>query len=270
MPARLASITIPWAPTYELGPLELSWHGTLIALGIAIAAVFAAWLLRRRGHGSDELWNLVPLAALAGIVGARVLFLIEDGSLGAPSRWLGMHGFSINGAVVGAVMFAGLYMWRRGLEPIYLAAVAVAFPLGDAIGRIGCLLTADHIGAATSLPWGVRYTNPASGVPQLGVAYHSGALYEILVALLILPAVLLVWRRAREPLYAFWAVLVLFGVGRFVIFFWRVDSASGALGLSEAQWASLGLIAVGAIGALATHVRGSHAPLRRGGRPAAA
>ena len=252
----LASITIPWAPTYQVGPLEMSWHGTIVALGIAIAAVFAGWLLRRRGHSSDELWNLVPLAALAGIVGSRVLFLIEDGSLADPGRWLGMHGFSINGAVLGAVIATVLYIRSRGLEPIYLGAVAVAFPLGDAVGRVGCLLTADHIGAVTSRPWGVRYTDPAAAVPQLGVAYHSGALYEILMALLILPAVLFVWQRAREPLHAFWAALILFGAGRFVIFFWRLDSASGPLGLSEAQWTSLGLIAVGVIGALVIHVRG--------------
>ena len=266
----LASITISWPPTYRVGPLEISWHGTLVALGIAIAAVFAAWLLRRRGRDSDELWNLVPLAVIAGIVGSRVLFLVEDGSLGDPSRWFGMHGFSINGAVVGALIAAGVYMWRRGIDPIYLAAVAVAFPLGDAIGRVGCLLTADHIGAATSVPWGVRYTDPASAVPQIGVAYHSGALYEIVVALLILPAVLLVWRRARDPFYAFWTLLMLFGAGRFVIFFWRLDSASGPLGLSEAQWTSLGLVAAGAIGALVAHARKRASLLPSVGRPAAA
>lgn len=249
------SITIPWAPTYQLGPLELSWHGTLIAAGIVVAAVFAGVLLRRRGLESDELWNFVPVVALAGIVGARVLFLIEDGSIADPGRWLGMHGFSIYGAVIAAVVATGVYMRRRGLDPVYVAAMAVAFPLGDAIGRLGCVVSGDHLGAATSLPWGVRYTDAAAMAPQTGVAYHSGGLYEIVVALMILPVAVMVWRRARRPLLAFWTVLALFGAGRFVIFFWRVDSSSGPLGLSEGQWISAGLVVAGILGAVLMQTR---------------
>lgn len=251
----VATITVSWSPSFQLGPLELSWHGILIATGIAVAAVVAGLLLRRRGQSADELWNLVPIAALAGMVGARALFLIEDGSIADPSRWLGTHGFSIYGAVVAALVAAGIYAWRRRLDVVYIGAAAVAFPLGDAVGRVGCLVAGDHVGAPTSLPWGVRYLDSAVGVPQVGVTYHSGALYEILAALLIFPVMLFVWQRAREPLAALWAVLALFGAARFVIFFWRTDSASWLLGLSEAQWTSLGLIAVGAAGALLTHAR---------------
>ena len=268
--SELASITINWAPTFRLGPLELSWHGTMIALGITAAALLAARLLRRRGFSSDELWNVVPIAAVSGIVGSRILFLIEDGSLAAPDRWFGLHGFSIYGAVVGAVVAAGIYMWRRGIDPIYVGAVAVAFPLGDAIGRVGCLVAGDHAGPATSVSWGVRYTDPATMVPSTGVAYHSGALYEIVVALVLLPIMLVIWQRVREPLAAFWAVLALFGTGRFVIFFWRLDSASGPLGLSEAQWTSLGLILVGALGLLALRLRDRHPLPRHAGHAAPA
>ena len=257
MTARSAAITISWSPSYHLGPLELSWHGTMIAAGIALAGLVAGRLVRRRGFATDEVWSMVGVVGLVGVVGSRILFLAqnEPSAFGEPDRWLGTHGYSIYGAVVAGAIAAALYVHRRGLDPVYLAALAVAFPLGDALGRVGDLISGEHFGPATSVAWGVRYTNPAAEVPHVGVAYHSGALYEIVAGLVIFPLMLLIWQRVRDPLLAFWAVFALFGGGRFLIFFWRLDSATGPLGISEAQWISLGLMLVGVAGALATRAR---------------
>ena len=271
MSAQLAAITIPWSPTYHLGPLELSWHGTMIAAGIALAGVVAGRLLRARGFDTDELWTMVGVVGLVGVIGSRVLFIAqnEPAAFGEPGRWLGTHGYSIYGAVIGGAIAALVYVHRRKLDWAYVGAIAVGFPIGDALGRVGDVISGEHFGPATSVPWGVRYTAQGAEVPQLGVTYHSGALYEIVAVLLIFPIMLWIWSRFRDPLIAFWSVLALYGLGRFVIFFWRLDSASGPAGLSEAQWISLGLVLVGVIGAVTTGRR--HRSLSSdGSRPAPA
>jgi phosphatidylglycerol:prolipoprotein diacylglycerol transferase len=45
----------------------------------------------------------------------------------------------------------------------------------------------------------------------------------------------------------FWEFLVLAGIERFVVEFWRVNTEI-ALGLTAAQWTSIGLAAVGLVG----------------------
>jgi len=51
--------------------------------------------------------------------------------------------------------------------------VTPAVALGIGIGRIGCFLINDHLGAATSLPWGILWPD--------GISRHPVALYESLV-----------------------------------------------------------------------------------------
>lgn len=251
----LAAITIDMSPTLELGPLTIAWHGLMIAFGIGLASLLARRYADEHALDHDELWSTIGVAVFAGIVGSRVLYLLEHGQL-APGDWLGTRGFSIYGGVIGGALGALAYMRRAQLELRYLDAIAFAFPLGLAVGRIGDLISGEHYGDPTSVAWGVRYLNPDSEVPRVGVAYQSGALYEIVLGLLMLGIVLALWRRLDRPLEMVFLVFVTYGAGRFVMFFFRTDSENAWLGLSVSQWISLGLLAVGAAG-LAWTRRGS-------------
>lgn len=63
--------------------------------------------------------------------------------------------------------------------------------------------------------------------------------------------------RLLRPTALTWLVLGLFAAGRFVEFFMREDSEDIAAGLNSAQWTSLVLLAIAAIGAWWTLVRGA-------------
>ena len=230
----------------EVGPLTLAWHGLTVALGVAVGAFLAGRYAKRRGLDPEPLFAAVLWLVVAGIAGARFVYLAENdaAALLAPGEWLDARGFSFYGGMVFGALAAGASFWRRGLHAGYLDALAVGFPVGMAVGRIGDLINGEHYGTATDAPWGVRYTHPAAEVPTPDVAYHQGGLYEIVLALLIAGAVLGLHRYRRKPGDLLWMVVGLYGAGRFVMFFYRVDSAPLALGLDTSQWISIALVAV--------------------------
>jgi phosphatidylglycerol:prolipoprotein diacylglycerol transferase len=82
-----AVITVGIDPDIHLGPVTLAWHGITIALGIALGAVVAGRIVRQRGLDPEPMSNFALLAAVGGIVGARVFYLFEHdpGGLLAPT-----------------------------------------------------------------------------------------------------------------------------------------------------------------------------------------
>lgn len=247
----MAAITINVDPMIELGPLTLAWHGIMIAVGIVVGGWLAGRYADERGLEREQLLNAVIVITLVGIVGARLLYLIQNdaAALVRPGDWLGTQGFSFYGALVFGTAAVAAYLWRTKLSLRYLDALAAGFPLGMAVGRIGDLINGEHYGPASSLPWAVRWTHPEAEAPDNTLAYHSGGLYEMVLALVILAIIWPLRHRFRRPTMLLWAVVALYGAGRFAMFFWRSDTDPAILGLNVAQLESLALITIGAVGA---------------------
>jgi phosphatidylglycerol---prolipoprotein diacylglyceryl transferase len=263
------AITIGVDPNIDLGPLTLTWHGVMIAVGVFAGGWLATVYARERGLERDRVIDLIVIMAVSGIVGARVFWLAERGYLTSPSEWFGAHGFSFYGAIILGVGATGAYMWRRGIGFRYLDALAAGFPLGTAVGRIGDVINGEHYGPASDLPWAVRNTHPDADVPSSVLAYHSGGLYEVVLGLVMLAIIWPLRHRFRRPGMLLWAVIGLYAAGRFVMFFYRSDSDDVALGLNGAQWTSLALIAAAALAAWLTLRYGERrgaAPERTGAR----
>ena len=125
-----------------------------------------------------------------------------------------------------------------------------------AVGRVGDVISGEHYGPPTDLPWGVRLTHPDADVPSSAVAYHSGGLYEVVLAAAILALLWPLRRRFRRPTMLLWTALGLYATGRFLMFFYRSDSAQVSLGLNGSQWTSLVLVVVALVGASVVHRSG--------------
>lgn len=249
--ATAAAITINLPPTFELGPLTASWHGLMTALGIVVATWVAAGFADRRGLDGERVITLALITAVVGIVGARLFYLLlnDSAALLRPADWLGSNGFAIFGGVfAGAAAAAGTIYWRK-LSWRYLDALALGFPLGLAIGRVGDLINGEHYGPPSDLPWAVIHTNPEALVPSPDVAYHDGGLYEIVLGLVIFAVGWPLRDRFATPTMLLWLAFGLYGAGRFVMFFYRSDSDPLALGLSAAQGVSALLVAIAVLGA---------------------
>lgn len=260
-----AVISIHIDPRIELGPLTLAWHGLGIAAGIALGWAVAQRYAARCGLDRERVSNAVLVIAIAGIAGAKLFFLLlnNPADLVRPGEWLSSRGFAFYGALIFGTAAVAVYLRRNRLGLSYLDALAYGFPLGMAVGRVGDVISGEHYGPPSDAAWAIRYLNPRAEVPSSAVAYHSGALYEIVVALVMLPAIVVLARRLRRPGMLLWSVIALYGLGRFVIFFYRSDSDPFALGLSAAQATSLALIAAAGLGALASARPGLSGALRR-------
>lgn len=239
-------ITINIDPELRLGPLTLAWHGLTIALGIVLGAVVAARWLRERGLDVEPMYTFGGLAALGGIVGARIFYLLEHDPRGllTPGRLFSTHGFTFDGGVILAAILIAGYVHRHRLPGLYLDACAAGLPLGVAVGRIGDVINGEHYGDRSTFFLAVRNAHPDAETPDPALAYHNGGLYEVLLATVIFVVVWPLRHRVKRPGDLAWIVLGVFAAGRFFEFFLRGDSPQLALGLNNAQWTSLVLLVV--------------------------
>lgn len=248
----LAYITIDLAPELQIGPLILAWHGIMIAVGIALASVVAMRLAKRRVLDKDRVLVAIMALVIAGIVGTRFYYLAQTdpGALLRPDQWLGSRGFAFYGAILFGVPAVWFALRKTGRTLEYLDVLALAFPIGMVVGRIGDLILGEHYGPQSDAPWAIAYTSPDAAVPLQGVPFHSGALYEIVAALVIVAIVWPLRNRFRRPGSALWFVLASYALARFVIFFAIRDTDVVALGLRQAQWTSVVLVVLAALGYL--------------------
>lgn len=254
----LASITIDIHPVIlHIGHLALGWYGIAIMGAIAVALWVVSKEARRRGLDPDAILPVAGWAVGGGLAGARLLFVLDHWSTYAadPIRSFAFQegGLAIQGALLGGFV-AGLLAARRAHLPV-LALADVAAPavvLGQAIGRLGCLVTGDALGAPTSLPWGVKYVNPAAMAPQLGVALQPVFAYEALWDLAVFAVLWAIRGRVKQPGRLFAIYLGLYAAGKFALTFLR-EERIWAWGLQEAQFLAVALL----LGALALWVIGS-------------
>ena len=213
---------------------------------VAVAALVGLWLFRRELRRSalpDAALDAAVAGLVGGMLGAKLLWIIEH--LGEePVRALvfSRGGMSWFGGFAGGILAGLVVMERKGLPKVaVLAAATPALAIGQAIGRIGCLLVGDDYGRPTDLPWGIAFPQ---GLPPTSLPVHPTQLYEA-VALLPLAWLLVRWRRERRPdNFVLGAYLTLAGSIRFLIEFVRVDVR--VLGvLSVAHLASLMAIGLG-------------------------
>ncbi|MBI5105853.1 MAG: prolipoprotein diacylglyceryl transferase [Solirubrobacterales bacterium] len=249
MTDALGVITIGIAPEFDVGPLTVAWHGLTIAIGILLGGLVAGRYARSRGLDAEPLYTIGAILAGAALVGGRVFFLAEHGRLLEPAAWIGNTGFTFNGGFIAAAAGIALYLWRSHRTAAYLDVVAVGLPLGVAVGRVGDVINGEHYGSQTTFFLGVRNTHPDALTPNPDLAYHNGGLYEVLLGTAIFGIVWPLRHRLTRTTALRWLVLALFAVGRFFEFFARSDSEDAALGLSTAQWTSVVLVIVAAVGA---------------------
>jgi phosphatidylglycerol:prolipoprotein diacylglycerol transferase len=244
-------ITVNIDPNIQVGPVTVAWHGLMIAIGILVGGLAAARFARERGLELEPLYTIGMLLALGGIVGGRLFYVLEHGG-----PLFGTRGFTFDGGVILAAALIALYVWRERLGGRYLDVVAFGLPLGVAVGRIGDVINGEHYGPRSDFLLAVRNAHSDALTPNPDFAYHNGGLYEVLLGAAIFAFMWPLRHRLRRPGDLAWLVLGLFAAGRFFEFFVRSDSPELALGLNNAQWTSVGLLLIVAIGWTLTAHRG--------------
>jgi phosphatidylglycerol:prolipoprotein diacylglycerol transferase len=242
---------------FQFGPLTVYSFGVMMA----IAALCAAWVvhaeLKRLAYNPELASTIVFAAAIGGLIGARLLFIVEEwqGFLLSPWRYIFTGaGFTWYGGFLGGVA-AVSWVVRKNKIPWLVGAdiAAPALALAYGVGRIGCHVAGDgDWGAVTDVPWGVAYTraivgwaDPNTGVPYPpGVRVHPTPIYEFVQGVIVFAILWSLRKKGYGPGTMAWLYLILGGLSRFTVEFWRINP-SLALGSSEAQWFSIALTLVG-------------------------
>jgi len=143
-------------------------YGTMMVIGFLVAVWLMRRLMRREGQNPEDITNLALYALIAGVVGARIMYVIDywpsyrDDPLSVFAVWQG--GLVYLGGVILAIIVVLLYLRLRHL-PVrtYMDVLSIGLMLGLSFGRIGCFLNGCCFGKVTDLPLGVRfpYGSPA-------------------------------------------------------------------------------------------------------------
>ena len=120
---------------------------------------------------------------------------------------------------------------------------APGIALGHVIGRLGCLFAGCCFGRATDVPWAItfrsEYAAQNAGTP-LNRPLHPTQLYEAGAELLILLILLATERKGRPfPGRTFWGYILLYGISRFIIEFYRGDTRGTVWMFSTSQFVSI-------------------------------
>lgn len=225
--------------TYQIGPLTFQVWGTFVAAGIAVALYLGYRECKQRGLNQDNFLSLALWATVAALVCARLFYIALFWSDFASNFWsifeVWNGGMVAYGGVVGAVACIWFYAKYRKLDVVaYLDVVALVFPAGYAIGRIGCHLIRDHMGKLTGVPWGF--------VVSQGQVRHDTAVYSIIVGIILF---LIFWPRRKNftvrGQITVWTAF-LYSATRFIIDSFRATDIPGSdprfFGLTVSQYIS--------------------------------
>ena len=230
-----------------IGGLKIHWYGIMIALGLYAGIQVALRDAPRRGINKDQLMNVALLAAVLGILGGRLYYVIQNNPsfyLHHPAQILAVWqgGMAFFGAIFGGGLALVISAWRWRMPLWSLLDIgALGLTIGQAIGRVGNIINGDIVGYRTN-GWGFEYTNPNTFGP-LNTPVQPASLYELLISLALF---LVLWNlRTRihpEGMLAM-IYLVLYSISQFFIFFVR-DNVVILGGLKQAQVTSLVVIAL--------------------------
>jgi phosphatidylglycerol:prolipoprotein diacylglycerol transferase len=205
-----------------------------------------------------ELVQSIPFALGFALVGGKMLSLATLMPMFFRAKKtfaeaLLSVGFVFYGGFAGLLVGLFLESRRRHKDMLrYTDTFFRLFPLGQAIGRIGCFFNGCCYGRPTDSWIGVMY--PVRGIDA---KIMPTQLMESLFCL-GLAGFLLCWKTEQKGFYTV-AYVVLYASFRFVIEFYRGDSIRGVWGLlSTSQWISLILLLISLVISMYKLMRRSH------------
>lgn len=218
------------ATLVRVGPLAIGWHGVLTALALLVALRMGSAAAGRTGLSPKYVSSIATWSVVGGIIGARTFFVIDHlaeftrNPPAALAIWDG--GIAVYGAFTGGVLFGVIAARRNGARLwAVLDAVTPALLVGQAIGRIGCLVNGDASGSPTNLPWAVTYRSPDALLPPdlFNVPTHPYPLYEV-AAVGALAALLAIFRGRLPEGRTFLVAVIGYAISRFVLTAFRQEA----------------------------------------------
>jgi phosphatidylglycerol:prolipoprotein diacylglycerol transferase len=222
---------------FHIGNFSVPTYGLLVAIGVLVGLWISVRNSERQGINPEHAWNFGILVVLFGIVGAKVLYIINDWSIYAanPREIFSIStlqaGGVFSGGLIGAFAAAAWYIRKHHMPALATCdAFAPGLAIGHAIGRVGCFAAGCCYGKPTNHFWGVTFTNPLAnywtGTP-LNQSLEPTQLFESVVELANFFILMWMFKRKKFDGQVFGAYLFLYGVARFFLEYLRDDPGRG-------------------------------------------
>ena len=222
----------------------------MAAIGVIVAGSVAMLRYKKRAGSSYPILETILFSAIGIVVGGCFLygltrldywhFMFEAGDfMGFINAFVGVFGGSVfYGGLIGGMISAGIAIKAKKYPADLITDVAApSVALFHAFGRIGCFLGGCCYGIESD--FGFVFTHSlnesANGVRRLPVQLFESGFEFILFAVL---SILLRKEKLKGRLFSLY--LVLYGIFRFIIEYFRGDTYRGFIfGISTSQFISI-------------------------------
>ena len=240
----------------HLGRFFLPTYGVLVSLGVLLGLWISVRNSERLGIDGEKAWNLGILMVLCGIVGSKVLYVINEGM--SPREIFSVStlqaGGVFSGGLLAAMVAAAWYVRKHHMPALGTCdAFAPGLALGHAIGRIGCFAAGCCYGKPTHHFWGITFTNPLAnaitGTP-LNIPLEPTQLFESAVELANFFLLMWLLKRRKFDGQVFGAFMFIYGTARFFLEYLRDDPGRGSVfggAITGTQLIAIGLVIGGGL-----------------------
>jgi len=264
---------------FQLGSFPIHWYGVMIALAFLAGLWTAMRRAQRVNIAGEKIADLVFWIMIAGMVGARTVYVTTYWSEFAHQPlseiFMIQHGGLVYyGSLIGAAIALFIYVHWKRLPFLKIADIlAPSVALGNAFGRIGCLLNGCCYGRACDLPWAIRFPNQSAAWQQhfqaglvgrgdASLPVHPTEIYDALLNFALYLGLAWLFRRKKFDGQVFATYLIGYAVFRSLVELFRGDYPPDHIhnGLTSAQLVSIPLFVTG----LLLAVMLSHRGIKRG------
>lgn len=215
---------------FEINGYALHSYGAFGALAFLIIPTVGIIRGRKLGTPPERIADLIFWTSLAGIAGARLLFILQNpGVFTSPADWVNLRtgGLVFYGAMLFGLPVGSLLMWRYKM-PFFATwdNFATAMPIAHGVSRLGCFMAGCCHGLPTELPWGVTFSDPIAAAPH-GIALHPTQLYEAALLFGIGAVVNVFHAFKRFDGQVMLLYLALYAAGRSIVEVYRGDASRG-------------------------------------------
>lgn len=241
---------------FKIGSFQVHSYGVVLMIAFIICMAYAQKRGARMGISKTEVADVSIWLVVAGVLGARLLYIAQEYHSMSWSEVFSIQfaGLTSFGSIIGGLIALFIVAKRKKRPAVeYLDLFGPPMVLGQAIGRVGCLLNGCCLGGVcpTDVPWGVTVAGST-------LHFHPAQIYESLMLLGSLGLIMLIERRSLRLGQVFWLSIFFLGICRFIYEFWRAGTVAqvdahlasstywGGLPITQAQ-AVAGIMAVGGI-----------------------
>ncbi|MGM9682680.1 MAG: prolipoprotein diacylglyceryl transferase [Eubacteriales bacterium] len=210
--------------------IEVRWYGIIITLGMILAVLYCYYRSKSEGISLDDLLDMALFSIIAGIVGARVYYVLMsldeyDSFLDMIAIWNG--GLAIYGGIIGgalAIFFVCRHKKIKVMKAYDMAAPAVM--IGQILGRWGNFFNGEAHGTELVegdfmyfMRMGLSY-----GTSTKMTYYHPTFLYESVWNLIGFIIINALYKKKKFDGQVFLMYITWYGFGRMFIEGLRTDS----------------------------------------------